>query len=54
MKGNIFTTNTLLIRPILGPVVYITGKLIQKGILKKVNVKDIWKFSYKNKNVIIK
>ena len=41
MKGNIFTTNTLLIRPILGPVVYITGKLIQKGILKKVNVKDI-------------
>tara|TARA_S200002703_G_scaffold36230_1_gene31360 strand:- start:848 stop:2965 length:2118 start_codon:yes stop_codon:yes gene_type:complete len=41
MKGNIFTINTLLIRPILGPVVYITGKLIQKGILKKVNVKDI-------------
>ena len=41
MKGNIFTTNTLLIRPILGPVVYITGKLIQKGILKKVNVKGI-------------
>ena len=41
MKGNIFTTNTLLIRPILGPIVYITGKLIQKGILKKVNVKDI-------------
>jgi hypothetical protein len=41
MRGNIFTTNTLLIRPILGPIVYLTGKLVQKGYLKKVDVKNI-------------
>jgi len=41
MKGNMFTVNTLILRPLLSPIVYITGKLIQKGILKKVNVKSI-------------
>lgn len=41
MKGNMFTVNTLILRPLFSPIVYITGKLIQKGILKKVNVKSI-------------
>ena len=41
MKGNMFTVNTLILRPLLSPVVYITGKLIQKGFLNKVNVKSI-------------
>ncbi len=41
MKGNMFTVNTLILRPLLSPIVYITGKLIQKRILKKVNVKSI-------------
>ena len=41
MKGNMFTVNTLILRPLLSPIVYITGKLIQKGLLNKVNVKSI-------------
>ena len=41
MKGNMFTVNTLILRPLLSPIVYITGKLIQKGFLNKVNVKSI-------------
>jgi len=41
MKGNIFTVNTLVLRPLFSPIVYITGKLVQKGILKKANVTSI-------------
>jgi len=41
MKGNMFTVNTLILRPLFSPIVYITGKLVQKGILKKADVKSI-------------
>jgi len=41
MKGNMFTVNTLILRPLFSPIVYITGKLVQKGILKRADVKSI-------------
>ena len=41
MKGNMFTVNALILRPLFSPIVYITGKLVQKGILKRADVKSI-------------
>jgi hypothetical protein len=41
MKGNMFTVNTLILRPLFSPIVYVIGKLVQKGILKKADVKSI-------------
>jgi len=38
MKGNKFTVRTLFLKPVLGSIVYLTGKAIQAGLLKKVDV----------------
>jgi len=38
MRGNKFTVRTLFLKPVLGSIVYLTGKAIQAGLLKKVEV----------------
>jgi len=40
MKGNYFTFNSLVLR-LFRPIVWFTGKLVQKGYLKKANVRSI-------------